>query len=582
MTASRQIRLFAAALAASLAVHVLAFVLAGKHGLPVPSGLRQAMSASSGKTAVKAAPARPLRLQTVDVRDLVFRRGNAASTRPVGPGVDGAAAQQQVRDLFAKLDLLPKPLPQARITGLGQNVIAPKPLAAVLPAAPAAPPVKILEVDTARLAPGRLSPDRPLTPKISRVEAVGDRLPGLSGAGSGQAAGEPVNLSMRLGSAPVIPLRPADLQSLQGTSLPLIPEGGMSPASALLGAGLAAGRLEGFVTVSISVYEAPEQGGFFRVDIAPNPAIAKFGTVDKDLLFLVDCSASITATKLEQFKQGVQEVLKELRPQDRFNVVAFRDEPQTLFPDVVSVTPENTAAAARFVTGQERGGLTDVYRGLSPFVRQAAAVPAAYRPMNVFLLSDGRSTVRGKLDNDTFIREVVKLRQPHISVYSFSAGEGANLFLMDMLAYSNRGLSLYEQSVGRFAPELVQFIRNHADIMVADLRWNATGGLAYDIYPKQLPHLYRNETLSLYGRYPPGAEKLGLQIIGRDAAGREQELVFSADVRQAPRAGAQIAKDWACQKIFHLLEARVLKPDPRQQEEIRRLAETYKIYVPYL
>jgi Ca-activated chloride channel family protein len=342
------------------------------------------------------------------------------------------------------------------------------------------------------------------------------------------------------------------------------------------------GRLEGLVTIRIVVHEPPGDN-FFRIDILPNPKSERLRTVAKDMLFLVDCSASISQPKLSQFKQGVGTALRHLPPGDGFNVVSFRSKPLPLFETCQPVNAETVAAALRFLDRQERGGLTDVYNSLSPFVRAGAdAAGGAYRPLNVFLLSDGRSTVRNRVDNDTFIREVVGLRQNHVSLYSFSAGSDANLFLMDLLAYCNRGGSIHVESLSRFAPQLAEFIRTHAEMIVADLRYRATGELARDIFPKQLPHLYRGETLSIYGRYPDTVDSLGLQIIGRDADGQEQELVFRCNLRAAPKGGPRLAVDWAAQKVYYLLAERALRPRPEISDEIRRLAEQYKLYVPYL
>jgi Ca-activated chloride channel family protein len=215
------------------------------------------------------------------------------------------------------------------------------------------------------------------------------------------------------------------------------------------------------------------------------------------------------------------------------------------------------------------------------FVRSETP-PTVSRPLNVFLLSDGRSTVNDRLDNDAFIREVAKLRQGHVSINSFSAGSNANRFLLDLLAYSNRGASLHEETVPKFAPELVNFIRTHSELIVADLRYRATGVLAKESYPKQLPHLYRGKTLSLYGRYDEGVDTVGMQLIGRDADGKDQELVFRGNLKTAPRTGPQLAADWAAQKVFFLLVERVMTPTPEITAEIRKLAERYKLLVPYL
>ncbi len=570
--AGKRRTLVAVSVALSLLLHaVLLAVLAGVrldlHGLTHSKGARKE-------------PPRPLRVQTVDLRKVVFESRTHLEKPASTLGFQDP--HKNVRALFEKMDLLPKPQPVARLEGLGKNVVAADPQPASAPRMPTAPPVKIVEINAADLQPGRLSAGRELSPRIPRRELVGDHVPAITG-GEGGSGADPVRVGMILGGVPDIPLRPGELDPFAraGSSLP----GGGTPGTSLLSGGRGAGNLDGFVSVSMSVYEpAGNAGGFFRIDIAPNTAATSLRSIPKDMLFLVDCSASISASKLSQFKDGICKLLPQLQPADRFNVVAFRDEADSVFPGAVPVSTNTLQHAAFFVNRQEHGGLTDVYGSLEPFVKNSTPAPgAAYRPVNIFLLSDGKSTVRDKLDNDSFIRKVAGLRRDNVSIYSFSAGNDANLFLLDLLAYSNRGASMPVANIKNFAPEMVAFIQAHADLIVADLRYRATGELAKEIFPRQLPHLYRGETLSVYGKYPAGTEAVGIQILGRDSDGKEQELVFSGDIRSAPRGDARIAQQWAAQKVFTLLVERVMNPKAAgATDEIRRLAKEYGFAVPYM
>jgi hypothetical protein len=554
----------------SLALHALLLAAIG--------GVRMDLHGLTHAKGAKAPP-RPMRVQSVDLRNLVFEANRTRLNQPTAT-LGFQDPHKNVRALFEKMDLLPKPPPVARLEGLGKNVVAAEPQAAPAPQMPAAPPVKIVEIDASKLPKGSIAPGRELSPKIPRQELVGDHVPGLTG-GEGGGSGEAVSVGMRLGGLPDIPLRPGelDLATPPGTGLP----GGQTPAGGLVTGNRTAGNLDSLVTVTMTVYDpGRNDGGFFRIDIAPNPASTRLRSIPKDMLFLLDCSASISPAKLDQFKAGIRQLLPQLRPADRFNVIAFRDQPEAVFTRPLPVTDDAVRRADYFVNRQERGGLTDVYTSLEPYVKDGRTAGQAGRPVNVFLLSDGKSTVRNKLDNDTFIRKVAGLRHADVSIYSFSAGGDANLFLMDLLAYSNRGASMTVEHVTRFAPEMSAFIQAHADLIVADLRYRATGELAREIFPRQLPHLYRDEALSIYGKFPAGATVVGLQILGRDFDGREQELVFSGDLRTAPRGDSKIAQQWAAQKVFTLLVDRVMNPKADVTDEIRRLAKEYGFSVPYL
>ena len=525
-------------------------------------------------------PARRLNVRLVDVRDRIFKIRNPSEDEARTAATVGAELDQRARLLFESLGLTTKPKPEARLEGLGAAVPPPKLTAAKAPEPKAPPPVKIVEIDFRSLPPGRMSPGRDKTPLLPRQElAAGAAVPGVAGGRGG--AGETVALALRLGDLPDLPLRGSELASLQGRQ-PIPGPESVNPLKDALGFSSVSGRLENLVAVAVTVYDpGAGEAGFFRLDLAPNPRSGRLPTVPKDVLFLVDCSGSISHHGIEGFRNGMLGALTGLNPGDRFNVVAFKDVSRPVFGRLEPVGPVSLAGARDAVAGYQRGGLTDVYGCLAPWVQETPSTPA-YRPLNVFLLSDGNSTVRNSLDNDAFLRQVVKLRQNHVSVYTFSAGARSNLFLLDLLAYGNRGASLHVNDEDAFPDAFLTFMKQHADVLVADLRYRATGDLARDIFPRQLPHLYRGDTLSLFGRIPPGTEWLGMQISGRDANGGEQELVLRENLRKAPRGDARIAVDWAAQKIFYLIAERVYAPTPEQTSEIRRLADRYKLYVPYL
>jgi len=164
---------------------------------------------------------------------------------------------------------------------------------------------------------------------------------------------------------------------------------------------------------------------------------------------------------------------------------------------------------------------------------------------------------------------------------SFSAGKSANLFLLDFLAYHNRGLSLHESKLDDFRGELVDYISSHSSLILADLQYLAPENLRSEIFPKHLPHLYRGEALSIYGRFPAGTEEIVISIVGRDASGDVEELIFRGKIAESEKASARLTLDWAAQKVFHLIGLRTLEPSPRLDQQIRQLAEKYHLFVPY-
>ena len=576
MLAESRANLNAAVAAAvlSVAVHALLLAFAGRLDL--------------GSLPPPRAPAPPRRLivSVMDIRDRVFRPPEETPEslrRDLAKElVDAAKTDERVRDVLDRENLIPKPDARLELKGLGRNLVLPELDVPAPPKAATAPRIQILDIDADRLPPDALSADRPLQAKVPRVLLDADRLPSFAddgplSRGSPPALGVGLRLSMPntgpdLAKLPPESAGPAPaVRPDTSTALPGLPGFGDDDGF---------DSLDDLLTVAMTVYE-PEQGdGYFRIDISPNAKSQRLRTIRKDVLLLVDCSTSIQPAKLEAFRQAALLALDLLNVEDRFNVVSFRVAPENLFEAYEPVTQENVAKAKKYVARLMRGGLTDVYAGLAPYVGSRAADPG--RPLLVYILSDGKSTVRNKLDNDALLQRIAEINRSDVTIYSAGAGQGINRFLLDLLAYSNRGTPLYRADVDGFDKDLAHFVGAHRDLIVAGIDYSITGGLAGQIFPRRLPHLYRDSALAIYGRYPKGTREIGLRLAGVSASGAKQDFIYRGDIAKASRGSPDLGMDWIAHKVFHLIVQRALKPDPAIDRELSELRERYQLEIPYL
>ncbi len=578
----------AVAIAVSVLLHVLLWVGAGYLGMPDYGG-------SDGEETDEDDR---ISLSNVDVRDRMFKP--RSDQNGAEDALDTLATTMQkntsVRELFQEQRFLKTPDTKVKLSGLGRNLLKPKPSDTEAPQLAAAPRPEIVDIDMEDLAPERATLDRRTRPKLPRRNVDEENLPSLVTSDEvRRATGTTIGAGMRLSTPKVKPLSMPDFNDGNGngdgedtgksegedaadrfkpdSSLPGLPTSDNGHRNGDIA------ELDSLLTVSLHKRELPSGGGFFRVDIQPNARSDRLLAIPKDILFIIDCSASISHSKLDQFKSATLEALAYLNRHDRFNIVTFRDQPNRLFESPVTPTEDRVAQVEDFFRQLYRKGKTDVYAGIAPFVKKDSE---RKRPLNVFVMTDGRSTVENHLDNETMIRQIASLNQADVSIYTFSAGDKVNRFLLDLLAYTNRGISLHETSLENFSDQLVDFISGHSELILQDLRYNITGGMRGSIYPKRLPHLYRGETLSVYGRYPEGTDQIAIQIVGADAQGKLEELIFRGDLAEATDGSNSLEIDWAAQRIFYLLARRTLHPSAEVTATIRRLARQYNIYVPYL
>ncbi|MCK5804793.1 MAG: VWA domain-containing protein [Lentisphaeria bacterium] len=557
---------------------------------------------------------RSMVIRMIDPRDRlanrpnIRRRINEESTRNLA---DAEKAAAKLKKLFEKEHLSAVPKPKLRLKGLGRDILAPKLPEPEKARAATAPRPKIIEIDANDISPQRLSArtSEAMHSKLARTYIPTKFVPSLLSPGSlSGGIGSTIDIAMRMGALGkrgafnVGDLADDGLTAQERLNAAarggFTPMGGIPGLRGIFGAdkdptkqgpiminGERVMPLDEFVQVTVTLFQGRDGSGYYQAEISPNPRSEQLKDVPKDLLFLIDHSASISAGKLKQFKAGVIEAIEYLNPSDRFNVVSFTDRARPLFPEFMPYNADTKARGQAFVAKLARGGMTDVFGSLAPYVQASNSSGGRDRPLNLFLMTDGNSTVN-IYDDDRFIQGIVKKNPGNVSIYSFSAGSRVNRELLDFLGYHNRGFNLHVAKLKQFKGTLVDYISSHSSLIVADLKYQANQkSLERDIFPKRLQHLYRGETLSFFGRFPAGTKEFVFRLQGRDGTGTLRALQFRRSLKECLRGSGELGRTWASQKVFHLIGERTLTSSPeakgRRTREITKVAEKFGLLVPY-
>ena len=340
------------------------------------------------------------------------------------------------------------------------------------------------------------------------------------------------------------------------------------------------GQMEHFLNIQPHVYiDNLEQKGYFKLEFKINENARGLNPIDKDIYFIIDTSRSIVNKQLEQFISGTLNGLNTLGSNDGFNTVIFTTDAQKAFQSFQKISPEAIKISKEFLSFYRfLGGQTDIYNSIKPYIHDAKRVEN--RPQQIFLMTDGVSTASQSLKNSEIIKEITNGNNADISIFSFATGKHTNSFLIDFLTYRNRGDSLIIQEIEDSGKQLTEFIDDRAEIIVTDLSHRYNGSSTEDVFPKKLPHLYRNRTLAIFGTFELDEEDAMIQILGQSSTGSRQ-LIYKINFAEARSASPELAKSWAAQKIFHLIGQLTDNPDEKLINEIYRLQQKFKVYIPY-
>ena len=502
---------------------------------------------------------------------------------------------RKIENIFQKESLLDLPQTRFRLEGVDKE--RPPSLSAGIdekPVLATAPRPEIIEIDYANLpVPRQALKSRTITPRLERESSDAVMLPSLTAHGPlTAAAGGAYGLSVKSGFRPSFGVPDIEVPELKLSSESPLSLRDSAPSPLNVNTDLSPTRaggadlplpFDGFVDIQVRVIkDRVGNSGYFQVDITPNANSDALKDIAKDTLFLIDHSTSISPQKLSQFKLATRESLACLNPKDRFNVVAFTSTTNSLFRDYQAVNASNLAAADKYVANLWRGGMTDVFGGVAPYVKNSNG--DKNRPLNIFLLTDGRSTVNIH-EPPAFLRQISAFNPGNVSIYPFSAGTKANRQLLDFLGYLNRGGKCHVDEIEELRDELVNYISTHSSLIIMNLKYTAEGPVSQEIFPRSLPHLYRNESLRLFGRFGNIDDELVLTLAGKDAELKTRDLIFRRRYRECPPGSKELPREWAGQKILFLLALRNSTENQqritRYNAEINALIRQYGVYTPY-
>lgn len=336
--------------------------------------------------------------------------------------------------------------------------------------------------------------------------------------------------------------------------------------------------MDDLVDIRLDTYVPdPDEPGYFRLRILPRED-AVIEAAPKDVTFILDASRSMQQRKLDLAARGVSETLDSLRPADRFNLLIFRDAVSPFQAEPAYATPENVVLAKQFLTGLESKGQTDVYNGLLPI---AQIEPRPNRAGVILLVSDGNPTT-GVRDSREIINRITEVNNLRNNIFAYGAGNTANRYLLDLLAYRNKGEAMLSENIQNAQKDLKAFAAGFSDPLLVNLEADYGRIVEEELYPRVIPDFYRQRPITLFGRYQPGKEHVFVARITGHSGETVKELLFRADLSKAETGGKDVARGWAFQKAYHIIGEISRQGElPELLAELKRLSDTYAIRTIY-
>lgn len=312
---------------------------------------------------------------------------------------------------------------------------------------------------------------------------------------------------------------------------------------------------------------AGREDGYFLLTLTAGEELSK--TVDAmDYVFVLDVSGSMDDDgKLALSRDSLGAFVRALKPEDRFELIAFNVAPTAAFGALRTASDASKGEAASFLGSQQARGGTF----LEPALRAAYRLQQPDRVLNVVILSDG-------MTEQTERRELLRLaseRPPRARLFTIGIGNDVDRQLLEQLAEDAGGLAAFVSRGDDFERQARAFQRKLQRPAMSNVEITLDGCGAYDLEPTKLPALYDGLPIRLYGRYrQPGSAKLLLRgDVGGERIERTLQLDFPADAENP-----EIERMWAWKRVDRLLkEAEKAGDKSAAVAEVVRLGEAFSI-----
>jgi len=319
--------------------------------------------------------------------------------------------------------------------------------------------------------------------------------------------------------------------------------------------------------------------GFFTLLVSPRFGLDDKYRIPQDVILVMDTSGSMRGKKIEQARNALKYCLDQLRPGDRFGLIGFATTVNPYEDRLLDASSEQITRARRWVDELEATGGTAINSAMESAL--AMRPNSGDRPFTVVFFTDGQPTI-GETDADKIFQNTTKKNTASTRIFTFGVGDDVNAALLDRIAESTRALSTYVRPEEDIAQKVTGLYSKMTSPVLTNLRLTTTGDVRLsEIYPPELPDLWRGGQLVVMGRYS-GKGASAIKLTGR--VGKEnKEFVYEMTFPDKTDDNREFVEQlWARRKVGYLLDQIRINGEKKElKDEVIALARKYGITTPY-
>ena len=292
-----------------------------------------------------------------------------------------------------------------------------------------------------------------------------------------------------------------------------------------------------------------------------------FSVLEKNIVFVIDISGSMSGLKMEQTRNAMLTILEQLNSGDYFNILLFDNKLKEWFSEPLPATRINIKKARKFVidTVHAKGG-TGINSALLRSIDLLTMTQnlGGTRGNIIVFLTDGRAT-SGITNTKTIRRGVTNRNNHRFSIFSLGFGFDVDMPFLKALSWENGGFArrIYEE--GDASKQLESFYYELQDptLIDVDIEYQTNAVEFTSLTRTSFPQYFQGSEIIIAGKLN---EHAPLQWTAK-VKGRGSKNSLDTETSPTPfqvRADSDttiMEKVWAYMKINDLLKNTAITDD---------------------
>jgi len=277
---------------------------------------------------------------------------------------------------------------------------------------------------------------------------------------------------------------------------------------------------------------------FFLAMIQPPKQVKLSVIPPREYVFIVDVSGSMHGFPLDVSKKLLRDLIGNLRPTDRFNVLLFSGASNLFSETSVTANEENIKKAISFIDRQQGGGGTE----LLPALKRALSLTGTEGYARSFIIATD-----GYVDVEKQAFDLIRNNMNKANFFAFGIGSSVNRHIIEGMAHAGMGMPFVITNQSEAEATAQKFRKYIQNPVLTHIAVSYDKFDAYDVEPLSIPDVFSERPVLIFGKYR-GTPSGSIILKGMNGEGK-YETSLPVSTLKASEDNVALRYLWARERI---------------------------------